>query len=328
MKSKLKILVAAEDTAGVRILQALVNAGHNIIGVLATPDDKAITSIWRFAVDSGIRIWHAKNVKDPSFAETVRQLRADLLLSIRFPYIINKLVLAAPAIGSYNLHTGPLPKYAGLHAVSWAIYNGEKRHAITLHEMVDNIDAGAIVGQAVFDIERLDTGLTVTRKCIKHAVPLVLKLVEMASRGKDSIPSIKQDQKFRHYYGKEIPQGGCIDWKLSARQVVNFVRACDFYPFASPWASPQCTLGNKQLSVCKARLTSVHCNEKPGTIRIVGSARVEVATRDEWVLIELLKYDDNYLAPHKVLINGGRLYSGKSGHQINSNFQPTNELFM
>lgn len=311
MKNKLKILLAAENAAGIRVLRLLMNLGHDIIGVIGVPDNKAISSVWRFADDSGINTWEAKVVKDPDFATTLKQSKIDMLLAIRFPYIINKQILVLPTIGSYNVHTGPLPEYAGLNAVNWAIYNGETSHAVTLHEMTDDIDAGAIVSKKQFEIEPFDTGLTVTRKCIRYSLSLIMELVKLAVRDCSSIPSIKQELKPRHVHGKEIPQDGCIDWRLPAQQIVNFVRACDYYPFESPWENPLCIYGDQQVSVCKAKLTRKRCTEDPGTIRVLADKGVEVATMDKWVRIELVKYAGKYLSSHEVFTQGSRLYNGR-----------------
>ncbi len=311
MAHKLKILLAAENAAGIRVLRLLNDMGQDIIGVISVPDRKALSSLWRFAIDSGIKTWEPKVVKDPAFTDTVNHLKVDILLAIRFPYIINKQILVSPTIGSYNVHTGPLPKYAGLNAVNWAIYNGETCHAVTLHEMTDRIDAGAIVSAKRFDIEPMDTGLTVTRKCIEHSLSLIMELVKLAVRDDKSIPSVNQEQKPLRVYGKEIPHEGCIDWRFSSRQIVNFVRACDYYPLESPWGNPHCIYRDQKVSVCRAKLTNKKCQKKPGTIRIVGDKRVEVATKDEWVHIKLVKWAGKYLSPHEIFSKKSQLYNGR-----------------
>jgi methionyl-tRNA formyltransferase len=43
-----------------------------------------------------------------------------------------------------------------------------------------------------------------------------------------------RDLARRRYFGREVPQGGRIDWNAPARRIYDFVRACDYHPFASP----------------------------------------------------------------------------------------------
>lgn len=47
----------------------------------------------------------------------------------------------------FNIHYSLLPKYRGLHSTVWAILNGEKEVGLTIHQMVEKIDAGAVLHQ-------------------------------------------------------------------------------------------------------------------------------------------------------------------------------------
>src|SRR5437588_12997623 len=54
------------------------------------------------------------------------------------------------------------------------------------------------------------------------------------------------------YFGKEIPKGGRLSWKRPAREVVNFVRACDYWPYRSPWGHPKVSFEGREIAVAKA----------------------------------------------------------------------------
>jgi len=58
--------------------------------------------------------------------------------------------LGVGRLGAINFHDGPLPRYAGLHATTWAILNQETSHGVTWHEMREIVDTGAILQQRVF----------------------------------------------------------------------------------------------------------------------------------------------------------------------------------
>jgi methionyl-tRNA formyltransferase len=87
---------------------------------------------------------------------------------------------------------GPLPEYAGLNMVGWAIYHGEQRYGVTLHWMEAGIDTGAIAYQASFAIGDDATGLSVFGACVRLGVPLVLRLLETAAADRAAIPSEPQ----------------------------------------------------------------------------------------------------------------------------------------
>jgi methionyl-tRNA formyltransferase len=59
----------------------------------------------------------------------------DYLFSIANLSLVPAPILALPRLGAINFHDGPLPRYAGLHATTWAILNQETSHGVTWHEM-------------------------------------------------------------------------------------------------------------------------------------------------------------------------------------------------
>ncbi len=52
---------------------------------------------------------------------------------------------------SYNFHPGP-PSYPGVYPANFAIYDGAAKFGITVHEMAESVDAGAIVAAEWFDV--------------------------------------------------------------------------------------------------------------------------------------------------------------------------------
>src|SRR5262245_45811537 len=161
-------------------------------------------------------------VRDASTADWLAREEVDVLLNVHSLFRIDPAVVAAPRIGSFNLHPGPLPRYAGLNAPSWAIYNGETSHAVTLHWMDAEIDTGAIVYSSSFEITDRDTGLSVSATCAREGLPLVTRLLEVAAAEPDSIPAEPQDLTDRQYFGREIPNDGHIDWARPSRELVDF----------------------------------------------------------------------------------------------------------
>ncbi len=46
-----------------------------------------------------------------------------------------------------NVHCGPLPRYAGVDAPFWCLFNGEPLATVTIHYMAEAVDAGPIMFQ-------------------------------------------------------------------------------------------------------------------------------------------------------------------------------------
>jgi methionyl-tRNA formyltransferase len=258
----------------------------------------------------GLPTWPAKSVKDPGFAEQVRAAEVDLLLNVHSLYVIAGEVVAAPRLGSFNLHPGPLPQYAGLNTVSWALYRGEAEYGVTVHKMAPGIDTGAIAYQSLFPIEDKDTALSLYAKCIREGLELLSQLVEAAAQGPGAIPLREQDLSQRRYFGKEVPQNGLVQWARPAREVVNFVRACDYFPFPSPWGSPKARLGDTEVGLIKAARTGRTATAPPGSIGDCSEMGAEIACGDEWILCQRVTLDGRALHPGKLWARGKRLSDG------------------
>src|SRR5215470_2139288 len=308
----MNVILVGEESAGIQTLKSLARSGHRIVAVMASPTKKSLSSstLWQVAERMGYPAWPASLVKDPAFAGRIRDAEVDIILNAHSLFVMHGEVVEAPRIGCFNLHPGPLPRYAGLNVVSWAIYRGERTHGVTVHKMAVGIDTGPIVYQSLFDIGRTDSALTLYAKCTKEGVALLLRLLETASRNKNAIPLLPQDLTERQYFGKEIPENGRVNWSRLARDVVNLARACDYYPFPSPWGSPRARLGEQEIGLIKARLTGEPCNAPPGTVgRLFGTA-VQVACADEWIWVDKMLIEGKCLPAADILQSGARLDNG------------------
>ena len=311
MSGPLRVLLVAAEAAGAHVLRSIESAGLTVAGVLMSAGERGERPLGngvRATIGRlGCPVWPAKAVRDPAFADTVREAQVDLLVNVHSLYVIRGEILDAPRIGSFNMHPGPLPEGAGLNAPSWALYDGNAEHAVTVHWMAAGIDTGDVAYEARFPVEDSDTAWTLSAKCVKAGVPLVERLLAAAATDPASIPRLPQDLSRRRYRGREVPQGGWLDWTRSAREVVGFVRACDYLPFASPWASPKSLLDGQEVSVLKAARTGRPSDAAPGSIGAALPTGVLVSAADEWVLVQRMSRDGASISPGECLPAGRRL---------------------
>lgn len=297
----LRVVVAAEEAAGVQVLHRLQALARppEIVAVLTTTSEAAGRRpvVDEAAQKLGLQTWPAEWVRDPRFAERLDASGVDILLNVHSLFVAHEDVLTAPTIGSFNLHPGPLPEYPGLNAPSWAVYNGEQSHAVTLHWMDAGIDTGPIAYQRSFEIGRGDTGLAVAGKCVRHGVPLVVELIEQAQVEPSGIPRVDQDVARRNWRGKGPPNEGRIDWTRPAAEIERFVRASDYGPFTSPWGYPQAELRGRRVGIAKVSLTGIARSAPPGTVGEPTDDGVLVTAGDEAVLVETVHSNGRYVRP-------------------------------
>jgi methionyl-tRNA formyltransferase len=302
----MNVLLVAEESTGVHALRLLLDRGERVVGVLtgALPGDGG--TVAALAEQHGVPLHAPDRVRDPAFAGWIRNEQVDLLLNVHSLRIADGAVLDAPRIGSFNLHPGPLPRYAGLNAPSWAIAAGERRHAVTVHRMAAAVDAGPIAYETWFDVGPSDTGIRVAVRCARLGVPLLARLLDHAAQGPAAIPAREQDPTERRWFGREVPYGGRLPWEEPARRIADLVRAADYDPFPSPWGRFTTTLDGVEYAVVRVAATDEPADAPPGTVGAARESGVPVAAADAWVLVERLRWDDSFVDPRAVLLPGHR----------------------
>jgi methionyl-tRNA formyltransferase len=306
----MNIVLAAEESAGLHMLRLLLGSQHRLVAVLAAPSAASSTAnVWHTARNLGCETWPAELVKSAALADRLGAEHVDLLLNVHSLYRIHQAVLAAPKMGAFNLHPGPLPRYAGRNAVSWAIFRGEREYGVTVHRMDAGLDSGPIVYQTFFPITAEDTALALSLTCIREGVALMWRLVEAAEKGAGNIPLLPQDFAARECFNGAVPEGGEVCWAWPAEKVVNFVRACDYFPFHSPWGHPKFRMGSQEVALVKARRSGLKCGESPGTVGNSSLSGVYVACQDEWIVANKLLIGNRYLPAAGFLRSGDRLAS-------------------
>jgi len=307
----LRILLAAEESAGGQALRLVAGGPHRIVAVLTSASSPARGStVAVVAALAQVPVWPSRLTTDQSLAALIVRERVDILLNVHSLHIAHPDVVAAPSIGSFNLHPGPLPRYAGLSVPSWAIYRGERHHGVTVHWMAPKVDAGPIAYDAAFEIEPTDTGLTVSAKAVRHGLPLLARLVDDAAADAASVPATPQDESERSVYPRHGPHGRLVPWRLPARQIVDFVRASDYAPFASPWGAPRLRAGAGELELVRAATSGRPADSPPGTVEVTADGTTMVAAADEWVKLERLRAVGGAVRPDATLNDGERLDPG------------------
>ena len=310
--AKLNVLLAGEEAAGIMMFRKLLATDHRLVAVLTTPAGASArgASLWSVATSAGIRTLPAKLVKDPAFADVIRSEQVDVLLNVHSLHIITEPVLRAPRLGAFNLHPGPLPRYAGLNGVSWAIYRGERVYGVTVHQMVPALDAGPIAEQALFPIEDSDTALSLATKCVRVGIPLMEKLLNKLSAADGAVNWTAQDPQLREVFGRNVPDAARVVWTRNATDIVNLVRACDYYPLPSPWGCARATRGDLVVGIVKATRTGERTDALPGMVGGPSGPSVRIACADEWVNVSKIHFENHFTDASTVLTAGQRLADG------------------
>jgi len=310
----LSLVLVAEESAGVHALRALAKTEHRIHAVLTRGiDDGASPSVGAVARSLGLDVWPAARVRDPALAPELAAAHIDLILNVHSLYLVHEAVLAAPLIGAFNLHPGPLPHYAGLSCPSWALYHGERSYGVTVHWMAPRIDAGPIAYAAAFDIDETDTAFRLSARCVSAGLPLLLRLVDTAAGDASAIPALEQDLARRRCFGRRAPRNAAIGWAEPAHRIAGLVRACNYAPYVSPWGQAHARCRGQRVDILDVACTGVACDARPGMVRAQAPPAIDVATGDEWLRVRSVRHAGRAIAP-ATLLGEGRLEDGDPGN--------------
>src|SRR5215204_7402143 len=149
----LRIVFMGTPEFAVASLDAILNAGCTIVGVITAPDKPAgrglklqESAVKKYAVEKGLPILQPEKLKNPQFVEDLRSLNADVQVVVAFR-MLPELVWDMSAMGTINVHASLLPQYRGAAPINWAIINGETETGVTTFKLKHEIDTGDILLQ-------------------------------------------------------------------------------------------------------------------------------------------------------------------------------------
>lgn len=159
----------------------------------------------------------------PSFVGAVRALRPELILCNSYSMILREDLLAVAPRGGVNIHGGKLPQFRGANPIQWAIIEGERETAVTMHEMTSELDAGAVIAERRVPIRFADTWRDVLQRIQAATEDMLVSELPAVLAGTAS--SSPQDESVARRSPRRTPEDSRIDWCRSVAQVYDFVRA-------------------------------------------------------------------------------------------------------
>ena len=223
-------------------LNALVEAGCNVVGVITAPDKPAgrgmqlqQSAVKKYAVEKGLHILQPEKLKAPQFLEELKSLQADLQIVVAFR-MLPEVVWNMPPMGTVNVHGSLLPQYRGAAPINWAIINGEKETGVTTFKLKHEIDTGDVLLQERIPIGENETAGELHDKMKEVGAQLLAKTVEGLASGtlvEHPQQSFLESIAFELNHAPKIFTDTCrIDFAKPVAEVHNLVRGLSPYPGA------------------------------------------------------------------------------------------------
>ena len=227
-------------------LDALVQGGYNVVGVITMPDKPAgrghkmqYSPVKEYALTHNLPLLQPEKLKDEAFLDQLRQWKADLQIVVAFR-MLPEVVWAMPRLGTFNLHAALLPQYRGAAPINWAVINGETETGATTFFLSHEIDTGRIILKRKMPIGPDENVGSVHDRLMEMGKGLVTETVDLLIEAEGDISKIETIEQESLYNDirelkpapKIFKETCAIDWSDTARNIFNKVRGLSPYPAA------------------------------------------------------------------------------------------------
>ncbi len=238
MDTPLRIVFAGTPEFAAESLKALLQQGeHDVIAVYTQPDRPAgrgrelkASPVKELALSRKIPVHQPSSLRTPEAQADLAELRPDLMIVAAYGLLLPKAVLDIPRLGCLNVHASLLPRWRGAAPIQRAILAGDRETGITIMQMDEGLDTGAMRYMERCPISTSDTGESLhDRLALLGGEALVAALDLLV---KDELPSAAQNDADSTYARKLSKEEARLDWSLPADELCRAVHAYNPVPVA------------------------------------------------------------------------------------------------
>lgn len=287
-------------------LDALINAGHDVAGVVTAADKPAgrgqkihESAVKTYASAKGLKILQPIKLKDPEFLAELASLKAEVQVVVAFR-MLPEVVWNMPPKGTINLHASLLPDYRGAAPINHAIINGETVTGVTTFFLKHEIDTGDVIFAEKVNIAPDESAGELHDKLMKTGAGLLVKTIKAIEDGsyKEIPQQLREDQKHAPKIFKEFCE---IDWNQPIAKIHNHIRGLSPYPAAFT------RLQDKNLKVFKAEIEVAEPQEEPGMFKTDGKTYLKFAAQDGYLKLTDIQYEGKKRMAIDEFLRGMRL---------------------
>ena len=286
----MKIVFMGTPDFAVGALEALVEAGHEVVAVVTQPDkpkgrgkEMQQTPVKACALKHNIEVFQSVKIKTPEAVEVLKGYGADLFVVAAFGQILSKEILDMPKFGCVNIHASLLPKYRGAAPIQWAILDGEKETGVTIMQMNEGLDTGDMLTKVIVPIEDTDTGESLFDKLAEAGAKLLIETIPQIEAG--TLHPEAQDDSLSTYAKMIKKEMGLIDWKKEAVVLERLVRGMN------SWPSAYTHFNGKTLKVWEAGVELKEAKAEPGTVVEVTKNSIKVQTGQDLLVLKQIQLE-------------------------------------
>lgn len=248
----MRIVFMGTPDFSVPVLDALVQAGHEIAAVYCQPPRPAgrgkkprPTPVHARAQDLELQVRHPETLRDADEQARFAALDADVAVVVAYGLILPQAVLDAPRLGCLNIHASLLPRWRGAAPIHRAIMAGDAETGVCIMQMDAGLDTGPVLARAATPIGAGETtGDLHDRLSALGAGQIVKALGRLGD-----LVAQPQPEDGVTYAAKIDKAEARIDWGQPATDVDRLIRGLS--PFPGAW----CLIGADRVKLLRSRIS-------------------------------------------------------------------------
>ncbi|MEM7189867.1 MAG: methionyl-tRNA formyltransferase [Pseudomonadota bacterium] len=230
----------------VPVLQALLDAGHQVVRVYAQPPRRAGRGkalrpcpVHAAANEAGLPVETPERFREA--VEGFAALNLDAAIVVAYGQILPQAALDAPRLGCLNLHASLLPRWRGAAPIQRAIMAGDAETGVAVMQMEAGLDTGPVLAEARTPIGSGDTAATLHDRLAEIGATLMVETLTALDAG--DVKPAPQPEAGVMYASKIDKAEARIDWTRPAAEVDCHIRG--LAPFPGAW----CEIGGQRVKL-------------------------------------------------------------------------------
>ncbi|MFO8140354.1 MAG: methionyl-tRNA formyltransferase [Marinobacter sp.] len=301
----MRIVFAGTPDFAAIALKALLDDGHNVVGVYSQPDRPAgrgrklmPSPVKQVALDADIPVFQPASLKPEEAQQELAALRPEVMIVAAYGLILPKAVLDIPSHGCLNIHASLLPRWRGAAPIQRAIAAGDAETGITIMQMDAGLDTGDMLLKVATPINPDDTGGTLHDRLAEIGGAAIVEALAKLAKGE--LAGEPQNDNDACYAHKLTKQEGHIDWARSAPDIERLIRAFN------PWPGTFTDLGEQRIRIHQARALAQGSDQAAGTVLRREREGIDVACGTGSLRITSVQLPGTRALSVSDLINGGK----------------------
>ena len=233
----MRIVFAGTPEPAVPSLEALVAAGHEVVGVVTRPDAPAgrgkklrPSPVAVRAEELGLEVLKPVHPREADFIDWLTAKAPEACPVVAYGALVPDHVLAIPRHGWINLHFSLLPAWRGAAPVQRSIMAGETTTGATTFELVRELDAGPVYRTTTEPIAATDTAADLLGRLAVSGARLLADTLAGIEAGERPVAQPSQGISLAP---KLTVAETRIDWTRPAGEVSALVRGA--HPNPGAW---------------------------------------------------------------------------------------------